>query len=471
MKKFFGFLIVAASAALMVSCTFDANYTPEPVPVPDPYLCEIIDMQEFETPSEFKEYIAGTVSEYMDEDAGKIITGILYDVDILKLLVGIYEEQGKGGISANITKYDFLYRSTDENGSPVILSGSAILPTATDPSVKKHELDAVTLFSCITEGGITVDGTPVQARAVFNQMVVTPDFQGYGSSEWYSRRVPYAYGVLAQQAVDCELAALELLEKTGARMKKGYVTYNMGVSDESAVAMAVQKLVEGSSNAALKKSINLGSTYCCAGNYDLTGLMSSMLAGGVDKLWRVPKLVGSVFLTNPDLFEGYRIEDLFSERFNSVRYAEGGSAYSLLDIIFRHSISDSRLDEIFYSYDFKDAEDILNPDLLYDGYFDPFNPLAVALVDALARGDVYNGWKPGKALMLEHGTADAVADYETSYNCYETLNAASTAAGTVHEHTYLLLGHDTMCALGISRMSIMKDPGSCILSKFSLDLQ
>lgn len=462
--------VIIASAIIAAACTKDDYYDNYGQKKDETvgYLVSTTDSMAFNSASAFNEYIGGTLPEFDLEVSSKTIAALVNDAKLLKLIENMYQEQGN--IDLRFEKYNFTYNSKDNAGKDIELSGCVIFPN-TPHGGTRHELDAVTLFHpywLTLKTCATIAGSPVMARAAYNQAVVIPDFQGYGLTE-ESHHPFLEYGILARQSIDCELAAFELLEKHGIAMRKGYITYNMGMSKGAPVAMRTLEMAQNTEPESIRKKLNIQSTYCCTGPYNPMGLLEEFNSEGAGtNCWMGVMLVTSAYYANPDKFQGYAIEDFFSEDFNKAKVNDGERDYNIVDIVESRLTGETRLNELFTAFDLTSIRRILNPSFFKgSGSFDYNNELFRILSEILKSNDTATGWDPVTPVLIEHSTDDDFVNYDASMNSYESLRTLEHGGENwnVRQNTYRLLDHNTLSSLGIVRMVLMEDPAESILTK------
>lgn len=433
------------------------------------YLAEVTDTTVFYSVAEFEDYIESTITEIGNANTRAIFTKLVGYNEFRNLEKKMMEEQGvqnKNELDLRFEKYNFRYRSVAADGEPVYLSGCAIFPNSSKSAIP-HEIEDVTIFQpywMTNDECVSIKGSPVMMRTAFNQMVVIPDYQGYGITFGTMKHPFTEYRALARQAVDCELAALELIGETGARLNPNYVTYNMGASKGAGAAMELARYLETEANRKVADKVRLSSSYCCTGAYDLLNLLYSYNnLGGNTEYWMATMLASSAFYSNPAKFNGYSIEDFFSEEFLKARLYEGEREYTLVEIIEDKRASAFRLGEIFKALGLDGIDRIYNPEFFYeDGTFNFDNPLLRAFAEVLVANNPTRNWDPQTPVLMEYTNADNRVEVAVSKASYEELrkNQDGTTNENVRENVYSLVNHDTMTAIGIARMMIMKDPSS-----------
>jgi len=434
------FLITLAviSVSLLTSCSKDY---PAPEPAGDKYLVDVLDLSYYETSSQFSNYIASVLSGDLNPVASSILFEIFYKGEFESLIEEMYAAQDEPTQPCRLEKYVFTYKSVDVIGNPVTLSGTVIFPNIVS-DVDTFTLDGISLYNSNwtnTKNSISQAGSPVFLRTLFNQVVVIPDYQGFGATSGTYFPSLLCYNELARQAVDCEMAALELVKKFGGNMKEGYETYVMGVGRGAAVSMATQKYLETFAPEDVRTAINLSSTYCCAGSYDNKELLNHYRENGGNAEFTV-SAIQNIYYANPDIFFEYKLSDFFSDEYNS-------------------GVSD-----------LSEVSQIMNPRFFRaSGSFNFDEPLSKLFFKALERETTIIGWAPKSHIFVEHSKLDDEVPYRLSRNSFTTLSYNGGALNhKVDEHIYNHLSHDSMMILGMIRILAQKDPSIDEYLKYQL---
>ena len=460
--KLIRILFIITSATIFAACTKDGLYDGQKKDETVGYLVSVTDSIAFNSADSFNEYIGGTLLDLGAEVSGKAVAALFNDAKILKLIKKMNQEQGNHDF--RFEKFNFTYNSKDNAGKDIVLSGCVIFPNTPSGNIK-HELDGVTLFHPYwlnVKKCATIVGSPIMSRAAYNQAVVIPDFQGYGLTEENFHHPFLEYGVLARQSIDCELAALELLENHGLALKEDYITYNMGMSKGAPVAMRTLEMVQNTEPESIRRKLNIKSTYCCTGPYDPMGLLEAFNSEGTGtNCWMGVMLISSAYYAYPDKFQGYAIEDFFTEDFNNARFNDGVREYNIVDLVESRLTGEAPLNELFTAYGLTSVRRILSPSFFNDnGSFNYDNELFSILTGILKSNNTATGWDPVTTVLVEHSTDDDFVNYDVSMKAFEDLKSLEHGGDNenVHQNTYRLFDHNTMSGLSIVRMILMEDP-------------
>lgn len=358
--------------------------------------------------------------------------------------------------------YRIKYNTVDIDGNPIQLNGDVGFINETSGKCKRT-LDAITLFQTAfnTEELTTTlyEIMVMPIRVLYNQVVVYPFYQGIGIDRGV-HPVTISEPVLkARQSIDCELAAMELLDLLNVGLDKNYYTANMGISNGGATTLAAQYLLE---NDAECKKINedvirLGGTYIGEGCYSFKKLIPMLTApvkepkfsllpdsiSIIKSMAYIACLVGSY-----DTWNGrkghYRnvssVEDYFSEDFLKIQRPYWIKPLSILQsppleigkpepdgyMGFIENFRKGFLsigDEMIFNGELK-ISDMINPELLEeDGTVNMEHPYLIDVQEAFAENDVIvSGWKPLTPLCLAHSESDDFVDIEQVREVYAALS-------------------------------------------------
>lgn len=461
-------VLLGAALLLLASCTKD-ELKPEINSDGNPqgYLVETLESETYYDIEDFLKYIcANGLGDRLGLSAG--IMELYYSGELAKLAARNYIDVGlnpDGSRRLQFERHSFSYRSTDSQGKPVVLSGIAVFPNNVEGSDRDYELDNITLFSTyhidLSGDCPSLKGSQVMLRTIFNSMVVIPDFQGYGVSA--DMRHPYLeFNTLARQAVDCELAALELAKGLGVTTCKSYGTFNMGVSKGGATALAVHKYLETKASDSVRNVVRLKSTYCSSGLFDAAGMLRSEAEQrSIGSPWFPAMLVSSSFNANRDLFESYEVADFMSNGFNSFHTNINGENYSLMSMMESKRFTSDEIARKYRTNGFTSARQILSNRLLNGSGVNVEDELYAKIKQISEKNNPMLGWDPDEApILIEHSKMDDFVPFETTFSSYEKLKYMDdgTPNDLVEFKTTYIASHILSTADGVLRMITHKDP-------------
>lgn len=358
--------------------------------------------------------------------------------------------------------YRIKYNTVDIDGNPIQLNGDVGFINETSGKCKRT-LDAISLFQTAfnTEELTTTlyEVMVLPVRVLYNQVVVYPFYQGIGIDRGVHPVTISEPMLKARQSIDCELAALELLDQLNVGLDENYYTANFGISNGGATTLAVQYLLE--SDAEYKKInedvIRLAGTYCGEGCYSFRKLIPILTAPEkkpefsllpdymsiIKSMAYIACLIGSY-----DTWNGrnghYRhvssVDDYFSEDFLKIQRPYWIEPLNILQLRFSELsrpepdgymgfIENFRKgylsmgDEMIFNGELK-ISDMINPELLDEnGIVNMAHPYLADVQEAFAENDVFlSGWNPLTPLCLAHSESDDFVDIGQVREVYAALS-------------------------------------------------
>lgn len=434
---------------------------------PQNYFVAVTDSSLFTTIDDLVYYIAQSNGDELG--LSTYILEALYSGQIYEIAKRNYIDVGitpEGDWKLQFERYNFTYNSVDVNGKPIVLSGAVIFPNNVPGTSRNYELDNITLFSpyhvAKNSSCVTMSGSPAMLRVLFNSMVVIPDTQGYGAS--YGTRQPYfESAATARQAIDCELAAIELANMHKVGMCKTYGTYNIGSSLGAMTTMAVQKLLETTEPLAVRSLIRLKSSFCSCAPLDLNAVLKYHASNLIITNPMLLALVmNSVYYSNQNVFEGYTIENFMSNDFNMTHVRLGGVDYSLMSMMESLKYDALTINAEYLLNGLVSASTILS-DSVYRGFAEGRDNKLCNLIKQI--NDANNpalGWTPETDILIEHSQNDDYIPYSSTFGAYEKLKYGKSGAENpkVNFNTLYVPTHIAACVEGMLTVLFTKDPVS-----------
>lgn len=351
---------------------------------------------------------------------------------------------GRDIVDFEIVTYTIRYMSETRNVNgvhPTVLSGAVSFIVDRSGLINKRKLESVSLINT-TFNASALDVTSMLSyfnlRTIYNALAVYPFYQG-GDINDGNVVASTEFILKGKQAIDCEIAALELINNlSNVEMKENYYTENIGVSNGGGPALAFQYLLEKDKEYMQKsKKINLRSSYLGEGNYSYAALMpvflstslhSSLLGLPTDMDFAAPSafisMVAGAYVTWQDkYFAGIKLEDYFSQEFLNDRNPETGM--NLIEQFLANEGS------IYYDTmeDSIKVTDIINPDLIV------FNPedntysykkgtIIDNLIESFTENEcILDGWLPRSEMQITHSLYDEFLSYKTAFTLWKNLSA------------------------------------------------
>ena len=318
--------------------------------------------------------------------------------------------EGKNKVRKTIFRaISFAYPSVSPQGEPIMLSGLVTIPVLSGNKPGRmliyHRLLAPN-YKIAPSNSIPIEAV----LTADNTICVFPDFYGSGVTEGCS--TPYtALNYHARCAVDCALAALNIVKGEGIEFDENFYTWNTGYSQGAGYAMAAQRYIETSLPDSLSSLINLRWSLCGGGIYEPSKLFESFISRG--DMGSTPSIylqaLRGVFNGHPDCVEGLTIRDFLSESaielgLDSILQTPDDGFWDLA----------SKIDELCQS---NDPTDYFNPLISNTS-----SVLYKSLTNALNKDDCIIGWQPLHQVVLYHSENDKCVPFQHVVEARSQLN-------------------------------------------------
>lgn len=172
----------------------------------------------------------------------------------------------------------FAYQSLSLQGEPIMLSGLVTIPILSDNKPERmliyHRILAPT-YKIAPSNSLPIEAV----LTADNTICVFPDYYGSGITEG----CPTSFAALnyhARCAVDCALAALDIVHNEGVELSDDFYTWNTGYSQGGGYALATQKYIETTLSDSLSERINLRWSLCGGGVYEPDKLFENFIDKG-----------------------------------------------------------------------------------------------------------------------------------------------------------------------------------------------
>ena len=372
--------------------------------------------------------------------------------------------------------FSYKYPSTGGDGQPVTLTALACMPDDDSPSTainnvvigchstitentkcptqfNEHGQMHSEVFALMIHAGTVLFGTPPQSDNNHYNLVIIPDYEGYGGTK--DRAHPYlCEEITARQVTDAARYGITLYqtdtETSNIRrnFRSEWRTICMGYSQGAAVAMATQRYIEEQD---LTGELHLAGSICGDGPYNpIATFLYYMEQDLKDKELEMPVVIPLILKGLCDYnshLKNYKVSDILEERFLETGILDWIAAKekSTTDITNQWQLcyidgknGDSNyFRNVVTAYGKAMLRNIMKPEVY--NYFKQLltdNPnyateqvalpaggnIAEDLHLALEDNNVTRGWMPQHLICLYHSTADDVVPMQ---NC----TSAQTAFG------------------------------------------
>lgn len=328
----------------------------------------------------------GTVRDILDAEQQQTKTTGTNGAALMKNLISAFDNR-------KIRSYSGTYRSVDENGDSIVLSGRIVLPA--DGKVSR-----IMLVSHYTIGAnYETPSNSVPLESIFaarGLAVFAPDYIGYGITS--DRIHPYLCSdVTAKNVVDMYFAGRNFLDAVGLSPKYDDI-FLLGYSQGGAVTMSVAHEIEWYHYA----DIAVRLVMCGGGPYDICATYDKLIDDDLtDYPCAIPMIIQGMKV-------GMHLDKLDYSKFFVKRMVDNmdnwlnSKTYTMAEIT---SIIGS-----------KRVSSIMTPEAR-----DKARSLMTDLYRAMVDNSVVNQWIPGYPLYLFHSMDDNVVPFENAISLTEKL--------------------------------------------------
>ena len=321
-----------------------------------------------------------------------------------------------------IESYTFTYRTIAANGQPVTLSGRVSFPNAKDTSAIHHQVSSISLYThhyLVNKAHAPAASVQiVDMRTLYNSVVVSPDYQGYGSTE----NLPYcgySFDAQARQAADCINAALIVMRQQGVTLADDSYTTAWGFSLAAPVTLAFARYYDQKMTNKQRDMVNLRSVYIGEGPYFLDTLIHyynnhpDFTAFALDYspiyLAALPRA----------LFGKYSMTDFLPQWMQTQQVEIDGETISYIEAMKKnHGVWNYWPEGLSHALLVNHFADDMRTE---DNHLDLSNPKTTFILDMLHNLSDWDGWTPTMPIFMYHSRNDNSIPYEQAYNFYNYL--------------------------------------------------
>ena len=383
-------------------------------------------------------------------------------IDIPEELEEVIDAVANIDTRLEVRTYRINYTSVagSEGNEPATLSAYVAYMADKKDEIERR-LEAVSLF----HSGFNTSFDDVTAfsnfivpiRSAYNNLVVYPFYSGVGADLGKHDVTPSEMLIKARQAIDAEVAALQLVQELDkVTMKCNYNTVNMGTSNGGGVSVATQYLLETDDEykAINKEYVHLGSTYCCEGALNYANCFAPIMSearskdgfslSGLTPESMKPSMYLSVVTSSYDTWkdvyfnENVTLEDFFKPEFLQTPAMQGGVQYANWIECFRTGT----MEQSMGGYQFV-MSDIVNEGILdADGQIDTGCEAVKCLFKCFdyTSSAISRGWTPTTPLVLASSMDDEFLPFEDILEAYTDLSHNGLNLN-VKLRTVPILGH------------------------------
>lgn len=387
---------------------------------------------------EVNDLVTRGIREFDNQDYNEYLDGTYLEDDFYTFPKNLLLQEDKQFIVRH-----FTYNTVDINGNPKVLSGSIgyVQRTRKGETKKIEGIELSINGFALGQANRELLNLTTYLRARYNILQITPDRQGrgYDNDSYFPIAQPY---LAARQAIDCEMAALELVRNLELELVNDYTTTINAISQGGPTALAIQQMLETSEPAQVTEKLRLSRNNLRVPTTDFWRVAETVLTSNPIQMdeYIVPALLQFVIdakNSHPDIMADYEIEDYFKPEFNEQRIEVEGESYSWVELVNKNMADE---DTLPMNYGFVTAHDALKEDSYNeDGSINLQNPRIAALKAAIDASALTYDWTPKHPIYFMHSTRDDVMPYEDIYNLCKDLH--TKAPGMVYLKTFHAKGH------------------------------
>ena len=331
-----------------------------------------------------------------------------------------------------INTYSFTYNSTSAAGEPVVLSARITFPTTTNGTV--HQLSTLSLFAhqmlYSNTWAPSNSLSTLDARALYNSAVISPDFQGVGIDYGVHYSAFISYGALAQQMTDCAKAALEVMQQHGVSLAPDGHSTLWGCSECGPAALAFQRYYEESATSTFRNALRLTSSFAIASPLCIPrNVRYYDLHPDEDGLAYI--LIPQLIALTPAQLHGYNYSDFMPQWMNTPYPTKNGDLSYIASLNLLLPFPKENLPEGFNAIS---MNQYVAPDMLgEDGHFDYTNEKMNTWLQIVEEQTSLDGFHPRIETYIAHNPDDEYFDFEFIRDAY---NGMRQAPDGLHENIH-----------------------------------
>lgn len=275
------------------------------------------------------------------------------------------------------------------------------------------------------------DTAIMQQLAANDAMIISPDYEGYGSTS--SRKHPYLmHDALSKQCVDMLESVMTWYKNKGYQNLKfrGFESdwdlYTFGYSQGGSQALAIQKYIETDSSVSQELKNHLRGSVCGAGPYDPVATYKWYLKQDKVSYPVIFPLVLDGYISNyqNSYLKGYKLEDFLTERMFQKVDCPDGDRLSPVEALRSKKYDAHKIGAIIAkAYGHTSERDVTVAEVLTAAAKDLNSEASKAVFAALEANSLVNGkWTPQHNIIFYHSYQDDVVpivNYESAYEAFK----------------------------------------------------
>lgn len=298
------------------------------------------------------------------------------------------------------------------------------------------------------------DTAIMQQLAANDAMIISPDYEGYGSTS--SRKHPYLmHDALSKQCVDMLESVMTWYKNKGYQNLKfrgfedNWDLYTFGYSQGGSQALAIQKYIETDSSVSQELKNHLRGSVCGAGPYDPVATYKWYLQQDKVSYPVIFPLVLDGYISNYQntLLKGYKLEDFLTKPMleNKVD-CPGGGRYTPIEALRSKNYDAHQIGYIIaLAYGHTNERDVTVAEVLTADAKNLDSEASKAVFKALEANSLVDGkWTPQHNIIFYHSYQDDVVpivNYENAAKAFASSGKVMTKYNKLfHQSAYTSKG-------------------------------
>ena len=326
-----------------------------------------------------------------------------------------------------VESYVYRYLSLSAKGEEIILSGRVSFPRSTR-STLPHQVQTLSIYHHhVLESNSNAPSnclSPLLSRTLFNSAVIEPDYEGYGASAGRPH-CGSSFDVLARQAMDGVMAALEVMRQHGVTLADDGYSTSWGVSLGAPPAMAFARYYDMQATARQRQAIRLNACYAAGGPFLIHRMLDYMDEHPDYNPLLMQQMLKFLNALPASELGGYAHYEFCPEWVMTTMVEYEGQQYTMYqflqyvgsEMMLFHGLTDNPFNTLANIF----ASDMTTP----DGHLDRSNPKMQVVMKLFEKLSNWSGWTPKTSVYMAHAEKDDQMPYSQAMELYEQLAARS----------------------------------------------
>lgn len=361
----------------------------------------------YSTVEEMADEVFGKDGSNSDEEGKELREIILAQATKREEALAKELDAGANGLSMRTISYTYYYRSTDQNGDDIILSG--IVAWGQYWLFGWHNLDPDNLYlfehyTITKDAEAPSNNGKMEMMVLGDNLLIMPDYIGYGRTK--DKVHPYLnHELTAKNSIDALEAGIAVWKKYGSgEMEDDWKMYVLGCSQGGSSALAVHKYLETHSGLADKWRFDY--SYCCAGAYNPALTMETYYKWQKTAyVGAIPMTIKSMLVSYPNELSKWKEDDFYCEKYLKIKS-------KVDELLSKKEVDATELNNQIKSL--LDTESPVLSDVLREDVLDMNSDIAKDFFACLQKNDLTTGWTPTHNIKIYASESDDIVPYENT---------------------------------------------------------